>query len=100
MPAIGRFDDGVQGSELDTPAQFMLYLIGIGIKSGRIALATWREFMRHLLAAHALHAGDDFLHRVRRAGAKILEILATGDIQTIENSQVGPGEIVDVDIIA
>jgi len=95
-----RQHDAVERIIPRRPAELTADLGGVGIQRGRIAFAARGDLMRDGTTEHAPDAGDDLPDGIRRARAEVIEQGLSRPFQLREHVEMGPGEVVDMDVIA
>lgn len=99
VPRPGRFDDGVEGGKSGRPAEFGADFFGAGDQNRRITGAARRLDKRDFAAGNALSGGDDLANAAADTVAEVVDA-ARRMIESLEDREVGDGEIVNVNVIA
>src|SRR5579872_2702144 len=100
VPVPGGLDDPVELGQPRRPVELGARLLGRGVQDGRVAVAARTKRPGHVPAGHFLDGGDDFLHGMGASRAEIVRARPPGLDERLERTDVGVGEVADVDVVA
>ena len=98
-PVPRRGHDIVDLGVARLPAQLVADLLGVGIKSGRVAGAARAIFHRHFFAGHRARPNRSLPDRIAAADAQVVEPRVARP-QGVHRHNVGLAKVFDMNIIA